>query len=374
MSPGSPEISIIVPVYKVEAYLRKCVDSILAQTFQDFELILVDDGSPDSCPAICDEYEHKDIRVRVLHKPNGGLSDARNAGLAVARGRYVGFIDSDDWISEDMFELLYQAIKEHDADIAVSCHYTVTDNQPTRMNDFGRTAVLNQFQAIGEILKDREIKSYAWDKLYKTELFTNNDILYPVGFNYEDIYATYQLFMHASKVVLVNEPTYYYLRRDSGITGSTSLRNLEHKFDAVTERHAQLKRKYYHSISQSIWDQSVNNILLEGMDLYNYILRETQLSLCKDQAQKVQRFISENFRRILLSKEIEKRAKLFSVLVHWFPGLYHYMYSHFTFLRKSNTPAVPAVAVGGQQAIGQVQNAAEPASTEGESLPAASKQ
>ena len=100
------EISIIVPVYKVEKYLKKCVDSILAQTFSDFELILVDDGSPDNSGRICDDYAKKDARVRVVHKQNGGLSSARNAGIEVAKGKYLGFVDSDDYIAEDMYELL----------------------------------------------------------------------------------------------------------------------------------------------------------------------------------------------------------------------------------------------------------------------------
>ena len=101
-----PLISVIVPVYKVELYLRQCVDSLLAQTYSNLEIILVDDGSPDGCPAICDEYARKDSRVRVIHKPNGGLSDARNVGLDAARGEYIGFIDSDDWVMPDMYEYL----------------------------------------------------------------------------------------------------------------------------------------------------------------------------------------------------------------------------------------------------------------------------
>lgn len=112
------EISIIVPVYKVEPYLRKCLDSILAQTFTNFEVILVDDGSPDNSGKICDEYAIKDSRVRVIHKENGGLSSARNAGIDIAQGKYLGFVDSDDYIAEDMYEVLYENLKFYDADIS----------------------------------------------------------------------------------------------------------------------------------------------------------------------------------------------------------------------------------------------------------------
>jgi glycosyltransferase involved in cell wall biosynthesis len=113
------EISIIVPVYDVEKYLKKCVDSILNQTFKDFELILVDDGSPDNSGAICDQYAEKDSRVRVIHKENGGLSDARNAGIEVARGKYLGFVDSDDFVNEDMYKQLYTSIIENNADLSI---------------------------------------------------------------------------------------------------------------------------------------------------------------------------------------------------------------------------------------------------------------
>lgn len=113
-----PEISIIVPVYNVEKYLDKCVNSILNQTFQDFELILVDDGSPDNCGEMCDDYAARDKRVTVIHQVNGGLSAARNAGIEIAKGRYLGFVDSDDYIAEDMYELLYNNLKNEDADLA----------------------------------------------------------------------------------------------------------------------------------------------------------------------------------------------------------------------------------------------------------------
>ena len=122
----APLLSIIVPVYKVENYLPKCIDSILAQTFTDFELILVDDGSPDNCPALCDAAAEKDARVRVIHQKNGGLSAARNAGLDAARGAWIGFVDSDDYIAPEMYEVLYQAVQSTGADLAL-CDYAEVD-------------------------------------------------------------------------------------------------------------------------------------------------------------------------------------------------------------------------------------------------------
>ncbi len=126
----APLLSIIVPVYKVENYLPKCIDSILAQTFTDFELILVDDGSPDDCPALCDAAAEKDARVRVIHQKNGGLSAARNAGLDAARGAWIGFVDSDDYIAPEMYEVLYQAVQSTGADLAL-CDYAEVDEAGT---------------------------------------------------------------------------------------------------------------------------------------------------------------------------------------------------------------------------------------------------
>ena len=118
-----PEISIIVPVYKVEKYLERCVKSILAQTFTDFELILVDDGSPDNCPLMCDEWAKKDKRIKVIHKANGGAGQSRNVGLENATGKYIGFVDADDWITRDMYEYLHELIIKEDADVAM-CDFT----------------------------------------------------------------------------------------------------------------------------------------------------------------------------------------------------------------------------------------------------------
>ena len=123
-----PTISVVVPVYKVEPYLDRCVESILAQTVTDLEIILVDDGSPDSCPAMCDAWAAREPRIRVIHKPNGGLSSARNAGVDAARGAYIGFVDSDDYILPDMYRRLLAAIREHDAELAI-CGYAYVDQE-----------------------------------------------------------------------------------------------------------------------------------------------------------------------------------------------------------------------------------------------------
>lgn len=208
-------VSVIVPVYKVEPYLCKCVDSILAQTYQNLEIILVDDGSPDACGAICDEYAKQDSRITVIHKPNGGLSDARNAGLDVMTGKYVAFVDSDDWIMPRMYETLLQMLKQFQADIAFGA---VADDleqdgkvTTVKVSNYGDEPFS---ESAAEAMRRYFHGSWAaWDKLYKADLF--RDIRYPVGEINEDEAIVLQLLSKCTRVCYTNEVFYHYMRRPS---------------------------------------------------------------------------------------------------------------------------------------------------------------
>ena len=219
---NNPLISIIVPIYNVEVYIRNCVDSILGQTYENLEIILVDDGSPDNCGAICDEYRSKDKRIKVIHKKNGGLSSARNAGIDVASGEYLGFIDSDDWIESDMYEALYNALTYYKADISVCGRYIVEGDRITTISDSEKAQVFTRSEALSELVLDEYsgMKNFAWDKLYKKELF--DDVRYPEGKYYEDIFTTYKLFAKSNKIVDIKSPKYYYLLREDSICGSNT--------------------------------------------------------------------------------------------------------------------------------------------------------
>ena len=151
---NNPLISIIVPIYNVEVYIRNCVDSILGQSYENIEIILVDDGSPDNCGDICDEYGSKDKRIKVIHKKNGGLSSARNAGIDIATGDYLGFIDSDDWIESDMYESLYTALTSHKADISVCGRYIVEGSRITTISDSEKAEVFTRSEALSELVLD----------------------------------------------------------------------------------------------------------------------------------------------------------------------------------------------------------------------------
>lgn len=222
-----PLISVIVPVYKVEAYLDKCISSIVNQTYKNLEIILVDDGSPDNCPAMCDDWAEKDSRIRVIHKENGGLSDARNAGMAVATGELMGFVDSDDTIHPDMYRLLYESMVENDSDIsACGVEMVWEDGSPSRILTKSGCCVLEQEEAMRAVIEESWLQQPVWYKLYKTALI--HDIPFPVGKYHEDVFWTYQAVGSAKRVSVFDTPCYYYLQRSGSIMEeSYSLKRLD---------------------------------------------------------------------------------------------------------------------------------------------------
>lgn len=207
----TPLISIIVPVYKVEPYLRKCVDSILAQTYTNIEVILVDDGSPDGCPAICDEYAAKDRRVVVIHQRNAGVSVARNAGLDAAKGEYIAFVDSDDWIEPDMYEVLYQVIRASGADMAESS-YWVGDSNPVK-GGASRHVVYSSREAVIRILQGHGEMLHVWGKLFARELIEGMRFSASHTLTQDGHFAI-QAIVRSCKIACLDCPCYHYLVRD----------------------------------------------------------------------------------------------------------------------------------------------------------------
>lgn len=213
-------ISVIVPIYRVEKYLSQCVDSILNQTYKNLEVILVDDGSPDGCGQICDAYAAKDSRVRVIHKENGGLSDARNAGIDIARGDYLAFADSDDWLEPDAYEAMLAAMERHGARLV--CAGRLDEDEETGESTVGlcpeQESLLPAVPLVRKIFHWDHMDSAAWDKLYARELF--DEIRYPVGKIMEDVPTTYRLVLRAGGGVLLPKPVYHYRHRAGSITAS----------------------------------------------------------------------------------------------------------------------------------------------------------
>jgi glycosyltransferase involved in cell wall biosynthesis len=215
-----PKISVIVPIYNVEIYLVKCIESIINQTYSNLEIILVDDGSPDNCGEICNYYATKDNRIKVIHKENGGLSDARNVGLDFANGEYINFIDPDDYIHEKFYDTLINLAISHNADIAQCDFLKVYENGSTNtdmaLNE--RISVLNNIEALNNLFNDYYVTTtVVWNKLYRKELFT--DIRFPKGKINEDEFTTFKVLFNSEKVVTTSKPLYYYLQRSNSIMG-----------------------------------------------------------------------------------------------------------------------------------------------------------
>ncbi len=210
-------LSVIVPVYNVENYLKRCVDSIIGQTYKNLEILLIDDGSTDSSGILCDEIAKSDQRIRVIHKQNGGLSDARNAGIDAAKGEYISFIDSDDFIDTDMLELLYRNIVNDEADIAVCGIYDYYDKQQPKVFENIEHKVLSCKEAIYMILDSRIISVNAVNKLYKKELF-KGDLRFRKGKIAEDAFIAVDLFKRAHRISYTSEQKYYYWHRPNSIT------------------------------------------------------------------------------------------------------------------------------------------------------------
>ena len=231
----NPLISIIVPVYNVEKYIHRSINSLLKQTYKKIEIILVDDGSPDNCPMICDEYAKKDNRIKVIHKINGGLSDARNAALDIVTGEYITFVDSDDFVSENLIELLVKPILKYSCEITV-VGANIIDEAGNIYSQYKceKSELLTGIKLTKTLISNHYPYNFVWGKMFKAELFHN--IRFPVNRLYEDIATTYLLTYKAKNVFLNKECGYYYfLNRPDNITSQLkSNKSLKRYYDLLS--------------------------------------------------------------------------------------------------------------------------------------------
>lgn len=236
-------VSVIVPVYKVEQYLNRCVSSIIRQSYANLEIILVDDGSPDRCPQLCDEWALQDSRIKVIHKENGGLSDARNAGIKKACGKYICFVDSDDYISSKFVETLYELIHMYNTDIsAVSLKEVSSINQENVVSSHAENIVFEGEAALKELFSNDTFANYAWNKMYKRDLF--EDVKFPVGRKMEDLGTTYKLLLKAERIAYSTEVLYYYFQREDSILHKVDLDFYRDKFELSRERYEKIQDIY----------------------------------------------------------------------------------------------------------------------------------
>ena len=238
-----PQISVIVPVYKVEKYLKRCVDSVLRQTFTDFELILVDDGSPDGSPQMCDQYAQQDGRVHVIHQKNGGLSAARNAGIdwafANSNSRWLTFVDSDDWIHPQTLEALLKAAQDNHVDVSI-CGFQKTNGEVAEVL---HNLPVQLWSPEDFYVKHNANAIIAWGKLYKKECFL--EIRYPVGKLHEDEFVTYKILFQCEKIAFVDKALYAYFQNPESITRSSWVPARLAAIDAMCEQIAYFTQHHF---------------------------------------------------------------------------------------------------------------------------------
>ena len=212
------KISVVIPVYNTAKYLTKCINSVLNQTYKNLEVILVNDGSTDESANICDKFSNRDNRIKVMHIKNSGPSHARNIGMEVSTGQFIGFVDSDDFLEKDMYETLLNLIQDYEADIAGCSFYRILDNKIIPSYYSGKIRQFDTVSALEELIRSRGLNSNVWNKIYKKDLIKN--IKYPLNMHAEDVMFNFKVFAQAKKLAYIDIPKYYYLIRPAGIMGS----------------------------------------------------------------------------------------------------------------------------------------------------------
>ena len=318
-------ISVIVPIYGVEKYLEKCVDSIINQNYKNLEIILVDDGSPDKCGEICDKYKEKDKRIIVIHKKNGGLSDARNEGIRKANGKYLVFVDSDDYIDEKLVETLYLTVKKDNTELGIcnrfeDFEYKKKNNLVKSFQNNHNHLIMDFNQALIELCSFNLFDMSAWAKIYKRDLF--KEIQFPVGKLSEDYYIMYKLFEKAKKISYINEPLYFYNQRKGSISKNGRI-NYDYK-KAAKEQMVYIENKYpklkkyvrtaYALSNMTIFNWYIKNRgYLPNTKEYNELKHEVKINI---------KYILEN-EKLSKMRKLQARIFLTNRIIY---GIFFYMY------------------------------------------------
>lgn len=304
-------ISVIVPIYNMEKYLNKCVDSILNQTYSNMEILLIDDGSTDLSPKICDEYMKTDSRIKVFHKKNGGLSDAKNFGIKKASGKYVAFVDSDDWIENNMYENMYYKLKDTKSNIVVCGRYIEYENGEKKEWYNKNEIIINKEQSLIYLNSFYNFDMSSCDKLYEKSLFDN--IEFPYGKKCEDAYTTYLLFNKADRVTYIPKCFYHYFQRGGSISRNEKI-NMDYIY-AAEEQLEFFTTKYPHLryIAETNYAFSVKSIFQVSVE------RKLQLT---DEFNLKKKEVKKYYKSILNNKYITMKKKLTYILFAFLPILY----------------------------------------------------
>lgn len=320
-------ISIIIPIYGVEKYLERCLEAVIGQSYKNLEIILVDDGSPDRAGEICDGYAKRDNRIKVIHQENQGLAMARNSGLDVATGRYISFIDSDDFMSRRMIEYLYKSIKEQDADISICDFLKFEEDASIKEQEksyigIQKKNIGSQEERIQYMFLDKYVDSIiVWNKLYKRELWEN--VRFPKVRAYEDEAVLYKILDHADKIVYVEEKLYYYMQRRSGsITSEGFSEKRLLRLDVLKER-----MDYY--IQNEMWKYFIEMLFVYKTDLLKVMemIEESDsypMHMLKDR----QRIYKEYCLRYLICHDRRWKNILTHVWFAYLPNCYYRRYKN----------------------------------------------
>lgn len=327
----SYKVSIIVPHYKTELYIRKCVDSILSQTLKEFELILVDDGSPDRCGEICDDYSQRDSRVKVIHKENGGYSSAINAGLDIAQGEYIGIVDGDDYIEKDMYETLYDLAKKYEADVVECNVHVVKDNDISPVSQIETIQVGDNLYALDRLIR-WSWNSVLWNKIYRREVFSK--LRLPYGKTYSDSWIIYKIYLCIKKYVYTGKCKYFYFRRDGSVMAQSkySLKRLE-GLECHEERFFYLK---YHIKDESILEQVEYKYFQEILYHHYMLCINKQLDPSNELKEIVRKHILNNYRGFMKNNLLRRdriwmilaslNGTLFKLIYRLYLPIYNYFY------------------------------------------------
>lgn len=310
-------VSIIIPVYNVENYIRKCIESVISQTFSEIEIILVDDGSTDGSGRICEEYKNKDNRIKVVHKDNGGLSSARNCGISIATGEYLGFIDSDDYIAKDMFEKLYTNIIKEDADVSICGIYQCYEGKEPPINE-PWYSVLTPQEAIAIAFQGKKFSVNAVNKLYKKELF--KDVRYPEGKTTEDAFVIVDIFSQCKKIVATSEQKYYYFHREGSITTVKSAANCFDCIEAYGRNLEIINQKY-----PEIRDIGFSNYCWSHFYALDRLLIAEDEDKYKDREADIIKFIRNNTPFIIFKSKLSRNRKISAAILLLNVNLYKFL-------------------------------------------------
>ncbi len=298
-------ISVIIPVYNAEKYVEKSVKSVIEQTYKNLEIIIVDDGSLDKSREICEKLAIEDKRIKLIHKENGGASDARNYGLSNSSGKYICFVDSDDYASADFVEKLYDALNKEDADISACNYYTVEVDGTLNSREKVKTKKnYSNIEALQDMFScERELDVVLWNKLFKKELFTQNNVVFPVGEMYEDAFTIYKLFYYSKKITLIPDKLYYYLQTENSVMRRKFnekklglLRCLKETKEFLDNNDCEELIPYYNVYSFSLKRSLINNMILDDYDI--------------NEIMKLRKELKSELRKVLLSKYIDTKMKI----------------------------------------------------------------